>query len=60
MRLMDACEHLLCMAETVDELTARRIAVEADATPSAIAYHFGSQQALITAVAERVLSQAQP
>ncbi|KAA0693699.1 TetR/AcrR family transcriptional regulator [Neorhizobium sp. P12A] len=53
-RLMDACEHLLCLAETLEELTARRIATEADTTPSAIAYHFGSQQALIAAVAERV------
>lgn len=34
--------------------TARRIAIEAHATPSAIVYHFGSQEALISAVAERV------
>ncbi|MBB3962945.1 TetR family transcriptional regulator [Rhizobium metallidurans] len=53
-RLMDACEHLLCESETVDDLTARRIAIEAHATPSAIVYHFGSQEALISAVAERV------
>jgi AcrR family transcriptional regulator len=53
-RLMDACEHLLCDVETLDDLTARRIAVAAEATPSAISYHFGSQDALIIAVAERV------
>lgn len=54
MRLLDACEHLLCEAEALEELTARRIAIEANATPSAIAYHFGSQEELIAAVAERV------
>ncbi|MFB9950966.1 TetR family transcriptional regulator [Rhizobium puerariae] len=54
MRLMDACEHLLCEADALEELTARRIAVEANATPSAISYHFGSQEELIAAVAERV------
>ena len=54
MRLMDACEHLLCEAETLEDLTARRIAIEAHATPSAISYHFGSQEELVAAVAERV------
>ncbi|MEZ2126549.1 MULTISPECIES: TetR family transcriptional regulator [unclassified Sinorhizobium] len=54
LRLMDACEHLLCDVETIEELTARRIAGVAHATPSAISYHFGSQEALIAAVAERV------
>lgn len=53
-RLMDACETLLCEAVGLEELTARRIAVKAQATPSAIAYHFGSQEELITSVAERV------
>lgn len=53
-RLMDACENLLCEAEALEELTARRIAVEANATPSAIVYHFGSQEELVAAVAERV------
>jgi AcrR family transcriptional regulator len=53
-RLMDACETLLCEADALEELTARKIAVQAQATPSAIAYHFGSQEELITAVAERV------
>ncbi|MDL2398292.1 TetR/AcrR family transcriptional regulator [Rhizobium mayense] len=53
-RLMDACEHLLCDVATLEELTARRIAMAAHATPSAISYHFGSQEALIIAVAERV------
>lgn len=54
MRLMDACEHLLCEAEALEDLTARRIAIEAHATPSAISYHFGSQEELVAAVAERV------
>jgi AcrR family transcriptional regulator len=54
MRLMDACEHLLCEAEAFEDLTARRIAIEAHATPSAISYHFGSQEELVAAVAERV------
>ncbi|WP_105383083.1 TetR family transcriptional regulator [Neorhizobium alkalisoli] len=54
MRLMDACEHLLCESAALEDLTARRIAVEAHATPSAIAYHFGCQEALVAAVAERV------
>ena len=51
---MDACEHLLRDVATLEELTARRIAIAAHATPSAISYHFGSQEALIIAVAERV------
>ncbi len=54
MRLMDACEHLLCESDALEELTARKIAIEAHATPSAIVYHFGSQDALVAAVAERV------
>lgn len=54
LRLMDACEHLLCDVDTIEELTARRIAGVAHATASAISYHFGSQEALIAAVAERV------
>lgn len=53
-RLMDACEHLLCRASAPEELTARRIAIEAHAAPSAISYHFGSQEELIVAVAARV------
>lgn len=53
-RLMDACEELLCGVERLEELTARRIAVRANATPSAISYHFGCQEELITAVTERV------
>ncbi|WP_454852060.1 TetR family transcriptional regulator [Rhizobium binxianense] len=54
LRLMDACEHLMCDVSTLEQLTARRIALAAQATPSAISYHFGSQEELITAVAERV------
>ncbi|MGO7367745.1 TetR family transcriptional regulator [Rhizobium ruizarguesonis] len=54
LRLMDACELIMRDITTLEELTARRIAVAADATPSAISYHFGSQEELIVAVAERV------
>lgn len=53
-RLLDACEALLCETDAPEELTTRRIATHAQATPSAIVYHFGSQEELITAVAERV------
>jgi AcrR family transcriptional regulator len=53
-RLLDACEELLCRVESIDELTARRLASLAGTTPSSISYHFGSQERLIIATAERV------
>ncbi|MCD2173603.1 TetR/AcrR family transcriptional regulator [Rhizobium sp. C4] len=53
-RLLDACQALLCETDAHEELTTRRIAEHAQATPSAIIYHFGSREELITAVAERV------
>ncbi|UUP18455.1 TetR family transcriptional regulator [Nitratireductor thuwali] len=53
-RLLDACEELLCRVDSVDQLTARRLASVAGTTPSSISYHFGSQERLIIATAERV------
>jgi AcrR family transcriptional regulator len=51
---MDACERVLCEVDTFEDATLRRIAAAADAQPSAISYHFGSQERLVVAVAERV------
>ena len=53
-RLLDACERLLCEVDCVDDLTVRRLASEAGTTPSSVSYHFGSQERLIVATAERV------
>lgn len=53
-KLMDACERVLCEVETVDDVTVRRIAAKAGANPSAVSYHFGSQEELVIAVARRV------
>ncbi|MEO3385272.1 helix-turn-helix domain-containing protein [Mesorhizobium sp. CAU 1741] len=53
-RLLDACEALLCEVDSVDELTVRRLAAHAHTTPSSVSYHFGSQEQLIIATAERV------
>lgn len=53
-RLLDACEELLCRVDSIDQLTARRLASVAGTTPSSISYHFGSQERLIIATAERV------
>jgi AcrR family transcriptional regulator len=53
-RLLDACERLLCEVDCVDDLTVRRLASEAGVTPSSVSYHFGSQERLIVATAERV------
>ena len=54
LRIMDACERVLCEVDTFEDATLRRIAAAADAQPSAISYHFGSQERLVVAVAERV------
>ena len=53
-RLIDACEQLLCEVDVIVELTARRLAVRAHTTPSSVSYHFGSQEQLVIATAERV------
>ena len=53
-RLLDPCERMLCEVECVDDLTVRRLAREAGVTPSSVNYHFGSQERLIVATAERV------
>lgn len=54
MKLIDACEQLLCEIGSIDELTARSVAKAAGTMPSAVSYHFGSQEQLIIATAERV------
>jgi AcrR family transcriptional regulator len=53
-RLIDACEQLLCEIDSIEELTARRLAQLAGTTPSAVSYHFGSQEQLVIAAAKRV------
>ncbi|RST86871.1 TetR/AcrR family transcriptional regulator [Aquibium carbonis] len=53
-RLLDVCEQLLCQVDSVDEVTVRRLATAAGVTPSSVSYHFGSQERLIVATAERV------
>jgi AcrR family transcriptional regulator len=53
-RLIDACEQLLCKIGSIEELTARRVAMVAGTTPSSVSYHFGSQEQLVIAAAERV------
>jgi hypothetical protein len=44
LKLLDACEHVLCEVEALEDVTVRRVAGEANANPSAISYHFGSQK----------------
>ncbi|MBF9235256.1 TetR/AcrR family transcriptional regulator [Microvirga alba] len=56
-KLIDACEHVLREVGSLDEVTVRRIAGEADVNVSAISYYFGSQEKLIIAVAQRVYRQ---
>lgn len=56
-RLMDACEQLLCEIDSIDELTARRLASAAGTTPSSVSYHFGSQEQLVIETARRVYKQ---
>lgn len=53
-KLVDVCEQLLCEIGSIEELTARRVATAAGTTPSSVSYHFGSQEQLIIATAERV------
>lgn len=53
-KLLDACEQLLCEIGSIEELTARRVAALAGATPSSVSYHFGSQEKLVIAAAQRV------
>jgi len=56
-KLIDACERLLCEIRSIEELTARRVAKLAGTTPSAVSYHFGSQEQLVIATTERVYKQ---
>jgi len=53
-QLRDACEQLLCEAETPDDVTVRRIALRAGANVAAVNYHFGSFEQLVFEVGERV------
>ena len=53
-KLIDACERLLCEIGSIEELTARRVAAAAGTAPSSVSYHFGSQEQLVIATAERV------
>ncbi len=53
-KLIDVCEQLLCEIGSIEELTARRVAIAAGTTPSSVSYHFGSQEQLVIATAERV------
>lgn len=53
-KLIDACEQLLCEIDSIEQLTARRLAMRAGTTPSSVSYHFGSQEQLVIATAERV------
>lgn len=52
--LIDACEQMLCAADSPDQLTARGIAAMAGTSASAVSYYFGSQEQLIIATATRV------
>ena len=54
LRLLDACEQLLCRAENVDDVTVREVARLAGVNVSAINYHFGSREQLIVLVGQRV------
>lgn len=53
-QLRDACEQLLCEAQTPDGVTVRRIAMRAGANVAAVNYHFGSLEKLVFEVGERV------
>lgn len=54
LRLLDACERLLCEAESVDDVTVRGVARLAGTNVSAINYHFGSREQMIVIVGQRV------
>ena len=50
-RLLAAAERLL-LTERYEDVSVRSICVAADANPAAVHYHFGSKEALITALIE--------
>jgi AcrR family transcriptional regulator len=54
LRLLEACEQLLCRAESVDDVTVRGVAALAGTNVSAINYHFGSREQMIVLVGQRV------
>lgn len=51
---MPANAYCAKCARGIKELTARRVAMVAGTTPSSVSYHFGSQEQLVIATAERV------
>mgnify|MGYP000480614737 CR=1 FL=1 len=53
-RLLDGAEAVICRARVFTDVTVRAIAAETGANVSAIAYHFGSLEGLVAAVAARV------
>jgi AcrR family transcriptional regulator len=52
--ILDAAEEIVVSAQSLDEVSVRRIVAKARANVSAISYHFGSREKLIVAVVERV------
>jgi AcrR family transcriptional regulator len=52
--ILDVTERLLATADSVDDVSVRRIAEEAGTTVSAVGYHFGSRDKLIAAAAKRI------
>jgi AcrR family transcriptional regulator len=55
-RLIDAVEELLSQRDGLD-ISLREITAAADANLAAVNYHFGSKDALVTAVIERALGE---
>lgn len=56
--LINAAEELLRECEAPEEVTSRRIAARAGATPAMINYCFGSREALLYEVFRRMLTKA--
>lgn len=53
-QILRATEHLLTASRTLDDVSVRRIAVEAGVNVSAISYHFGSRELLIAEAIRRI------
>lgn len=54
LKLLEACERLLCRADNVDDVTVRAVAQLAGVNVGAISYHFGSREQMIVFVGRRV------